>query len=78
MPLEPQLTADIGLTDFRPVVSYLQQAQIRATDRKVKAGMSLVIFGIVLVALVVLAALFGTDSRDGDDWIEHTGSTKRR
>jgi hypothetical protein len=37
----------------------------------VKAQMSLVIFGMVLVALLVLATLFGTDSRDGNDWVQH-------
>lgn len=40
--------------------------------------MSLVIFGAVLVTLLVLATLFGTDSRDGDDWTQHSSVTKRR
>ncbi len=30
------------------------------------------------MTLLVLATLFGTDSRDGDDWIKHTSVTKRR
>lgn len=33
--------------------------------------MGLVIFGAVLVMLLVLAPLLGTDSRDGNDWFEH-------
>lgn len=33
--------------------------------------MGLVIFGAVLVTLLLLAPLLGTDSRDGNDWIEH-------
>lgn len=40
--------------------------------------MSLAIFGMMLVTLLVLAPLFGTDSRDGNDWTEHSSVTKRR
>lgn len=40
--------------------------------------MSLVIFGVVLLALAVMATLFGTDSRDGDDWREHSSVEERR
>jgi|AntDryMetagUQ889_1029465.scaffolds.fasta_scaffold42720_1 hypothetical protein len=40
--------------------------------------MSLVIFGVVLLALVVMATLFGADSRDGDDWMEHSSVEERR
>jgi hypothetical protein len=40
--------------------------------------MSLVIFGVVLLALVVMTTLFGTDSRDGNDWMEHSSVEERR
>ncbi len=40
--------------------------------------MSLVIFGMILVALLVMATLFGTDSRDGNDWVKHSNVEKRR
>ncbi len=39
--------------------------------------MSLAIFGVVLVALLVLATLFGTDSRDGNDWMQHSSLNER-
>ncbi|CAN5340042.1 hypothetical protein BH20ACT22_BH20ACT22_23370 [soil metagenome] len=40
--------------------------------------MNLVIFGVVVVALLVVATLFGTDSRDGNDWMEHSSMKERR
>ncbi len=40
--------------------------------------MSLIFIGMILVTLLVLATLFGTDSRDGEDWIKHSSVTKRR
>ena len=47
-------------------------------DWKVKAHMSLAILGAMLIMLLVLAPLFGTDSRDGNDWMHHSSAPKRR
>lgn len=62
-----KLSCHIG----RAVLHYFSDKGQRAADRKVKAQMGLVIFGVVLVVLLVVAPLVGCDSRDGNDWSRH-------
>jgi hypothetical protein len=49
---------------LRKVAKMLRKAVVRV-------AIDLIILGAVFVAVDVLVALVGYDSRDGDDWVKH-------